>query len=454
MSVDDVAPRLSFFFGIGMNFYMEVAKLRAARTLWATLVKEKFAPKKAKSLLLRTHTQTSGWSLTEQDMYNNVVRTTVEAMAAVMGGAQSLHTNSFDEAVALPTKFSSRIARNTQLILQEETGIPSVVDPWGGSYMMEALTDELVQEARRIINDVEAKGGMTKCIVEGFPKRMIEESAAKRQASIDSGAETIVGVNKFKLPKGEDVSAEVLTIDNTAVREQQVKSIAAVKAKRDDAKVQAALAAVETACRGTDNVLAAAIEAAKARATLGEINDAMEKVFGRHVAEGSVIKGVYHDTYARTGKKQTDLDAVAEKIAAFEKAEGRRPRILVAKMGQDGHDRGAKVIATGFADIGFDVDVGPLFQTPAEVAKHAVEADVHVVGVSSQAAGHRTLVPQLIAELKKQNAGDVTVVVGGVIPAKDYDELYKAGVALIFGPGTPVPTCALQVVAHLLTAKK
>lgn len=408
LTVDDVAPRLSFFFGIGMNFYMEVAKLRAARELWATMVKKLFKPTNSQSLLLRTHCQTSGWSLTEQDMYNNVIRTTVEAMASVMGGTQSLHTNAFDEAVALPSKTSSRIARNTQIILQEETGIPQVVDPWGGSYMMETLTRTLVEEATKIIGEVEAKGGMTKCIIEGFPKLRIEESAAKKQAAIDSGDETIVGINKYI--NREEMPVETLKIDNTAVRNEQVADIAAVKKARDEAKVQAALKKMTEACRDEKiNILGAAIDAARVRATLGEITFAMEEVFGRHVAKDRVVQGVYYDAYTRSGKTN-DIVAIRTKVEEFEKIHGRRPRILVAKMGQDGHDRGAKVISTGFADLGFDVDIGPLFQTPAEVAKHAVEADVHVVGVSSQAAGHRTLIPQLIEELKKRGANDIIVV--------------------------------------------
>jgi methylmalonyl-CoA mutase len=454
LSVDDVAPRLSFFFGIGMNFYHEIAKLRAARTLWATMVKKYFNPKNASSLLLRTHTQTSGWSLTEQDMYNNVVRTTVEAMAAVMGGAQSLHTNAFDEAVALPSKTSSRIARNTQLILQEETGIPAVCDPWGGSYMMEALTKELVDEATKIIEEVEAKGGMTKCVVDGFPKLRIEECAAIKQAAIDSGSETIVGVNKYV--NKSDSKVETLKIDNTAVLKSQVERLNILKASRDSAKVEAALAAITEACKDpSKNILALAIEAARVRATLGEITSAMEVVYGRHVAKNQVIQGVYLDSYSRGGdEKAADMRSVRALVDQFATKEGRRPRILVVKMGQDGHDRGAKVISTGFADMGYDVDIGPLFQTPAEAAKHAVEADVHIVGASSQAAGHRTLVPQLIAELKAQGAEDIVVVVGGVIPPEDYAALYAAGVAHVFGPGTPIPQCAREVIQTLIKRQK
>jgi methylmalonyl-CoA mutase len=452
LSVDDVAPRLSFFFGIGMNFYAEIAKLRAARELWATMVKKHFDPKDRSSLLLRTHTQTSGWSLTEQDMYNNIVRTTVEAMAACMGGAQSMHTNAFDEAVALPSKTSSRIARNTQIILQEETGIPQVVDPWGGSYMMESLTRNIVEEATKIIEEVEAKGGMTQCIIEGFPKLRIEESAARKQAAIDSGAETIVGVNKY-ISKDE-AKVETLKIDNTAVRLQQISQIAELKRKRDDAAVKATLAKVTEACKDkSKNILAAAIDAARARATLGEITSAMEDVFGRHVAKDRVVQGVYYDAYTR-GVKTDDAAQVKAMVEQFAKEQGRRPRILVAKMGQDGHDRGAKVISTGFADLGYDVDIGPLFQTPAEVAKHAMEADVHVVGVSSQAAGHRTLIPQLIEELKRLDAGDIIVVAGGVIPQEDYADLFKVGVAHIFGPGSPIPKCANAVIHTLMEKYK
>lgn len=449
LTVDEVAGRLSFFFGIGMNFYMEIAKLRAARAVWATYVKKLFNPKDAKSLLLRTHTQTSGWSLTEQDMYNNVVRTTVEAMAAVMGGAQSLHTNSLDEAVGLPTAFSSRVARNTQLILQEETGIPAVVDPWGGSYLMEGLTNDLIAEASRIIDEVESTGGMTKAIVAGLPKLRIEESAARKQANIDSGKDVIVGVNKYR-QEVED-KADVLKIDNNAVRIGQVAKLAEVRANRDEAKVKAMLAQLTEAAKGTsENLLTVAIEAARVRCTLGEITLAMEAVFGRHVAKDQVVQGVYVDAYAKAaGSGSTTIADVRALVSDFATREGRRPRLLVAKMGQDGHDRGAKVIATGFADMGYDVDIGPLFQTPAEVARHAVEADVHVVGVSSLAAGHRTLIPQLIAELKANGSGDVMVIAGGVIPPSDYDELYAAGVAHVFGPGTPVPVCGRKVVESL-----
>eukprot|EP00756_Hemistasia_phaeocysticola_P038921 Hpha_TRINITY_DN16789_c0_g6::TRINITY_DN16789_c0_g6_i1::g.80398::m.80398/K01847/MUT; methylmalonyl-CoA mutase len=449
-TVDDCAPRLSFFFGIGMNFYMEIAKLRAARTLWATLVKKHFDPKKDKSLLLRTHTQTSGWSLTEQQPYNNVIRTTTEAMSAVMGGAQSLHTNSFDEAVGLPTTFSAQLARNTQLILQEETGITKVVDPWAGSYMMESLTDELVNEAMTIIDEVESKGGMTQCIVEGMPKLRIEASAAQKQAHIDSGMHTIVGVNKYQ-SQGEEQAYDVLKIDNVAVRKEQVNKINALKAKRDNAAVQKALETIEQAAGdpAKGNLLTLSIQAARARATLGEISLAVEKAVGRHVAKDGMVRGVYTSEYAG-GKGSDILTTVATKVEGFEAKAGRRPRMLVAKMGQDGHDRGAKVVSTGFADMGFDIDISPLFQTPAEVARAAVDSDVHVVGVSSQAAGHRTLVPQLIEELKKVDGGDILVVAGGVIPQQDYQELYDAGVSLIFGPGTPIPQAADNLMDKLL----
>lgn len=448
LSADDVAPRLSFFFGIGMNFYMEIAKLRAARQVWATMVTKLFNPKNPKSALLRTHTQTSGWSLTEQDMYNNVVRTTVEAMAAVMGGAQSLHTNAFDEAVALPSKFSSRIARNTQIILQEETGIPSVVDPWGGSYMMESLTEELVAKATVIIEDIESKGGMTKCVNEGFPKLRIEESAARKQASIDSGKETIVGVNKYICPDAD--VAETLRIDNAQVLKSQVARLEQVRTTRDSAKAKACLDKITEAAKGDGNLLELAIEAARARCTLGEISTAMEVVFGRHVANNRMVQGVYAAQYAAGQKAGTDeLGGVKALVAAFETAQGRRPRMLVAKMGQDGHDRGAKVISTSYADLGFDIDVGPLFQTPAEVAKHAIEADVHIIGVSSLAAGHRTLVPQLAAELKKAGGDDIMIIVGGVIPREDYAMLREAGAAHVFGPGTPIPATALEVMKSL-----
>ncbi|KAG5475521.1 hypothetical protein LSCM4_04103 [Leishmania orientalis] len=450
LTVDDVAPRFSFFFGIGMNFYCEIAKLRAARTLWATYVKKKFNPKNPKSLLLRTHSQTSGWSLTEQDMENNIIRTTIEAMAAVMGGVQSLHTNAYDEAVALPSVQSSRTARNTQIILQEETHICGVVDPWGGSYMMEALTQEMMKRASEIIDDVEKKGGMTKCIEEGFPKLMIEESAARRQAAIDSGAETIVGVNKYINPN--DKVPETLRIDNDKVRDGQIAALKKLKATRDNARVREMLKKVTEACKDDKiNILEAAIEAARVRATLGEITSAMEEVYSRYVAKNQVVQGVYYNSYVKGSgnEEQKHVEAIKARIDAFAAREGRRPRIMVAKIGQDGHDRGAKVVATGLADMGYDVDIGPLFQTPEEVARHAVENDVHICGASSLAAGHRTLIPQLIQELKKLGADDIIVTAGGVIPPEDYQSLYDAGVKLIFGPGTPIPKCAEQMIEVL-----
>ncbi|ODN06153.1 Methylmalonyl-CoA mutase, mitochondrial [Orchesella cincta] len=445
MDIDSFAPRLSFFWGIGMNFYMEIAKMRAARRLWAHLLKEHFAPKKEKSLMLRTHCQTSGWSLTEQDPYNNIIRTTVEAMAAVFGGTQSLHTNSFDEALALPSKFSARIARNTQIILQEETGIPKVIDPWAGSYMMESLTDEVYAKGKQIIDEVEKMGGMAKAVASGWPKLKIEECAAKRQAMIDSGLEVIVGVNKYKLEQEDKI--EVLTIDNKEVLKSQVAKLNTLKEKRDTAKAKEALDRItEIAKNGNGNLLEAAIQAARVRCTLGEISYAMEEVFGRHVATDSLVSGAYKSEYGN----QKELDAVANRIDDFVSLEGRRPRILVAKMGQDGHDRGAKVIATGFADLGFDVDIGPLFQTPDEVAQQAIDADVHVVGISTLAAGHRTLVPQLISSLKNLGRPDILVVCGGVIPPQDYEMLYQVGVSSIFGPGTKIPVAALEIVNLLI----
>jgi methylmalonyl-CoA mutase len=446
MDVDSFAGRLSFFFGIGMNFFMEVAKLRAARLLWAQIM-EKFGAKKADSLMLRTHCQTSGVSLTEQDPYNNVVRTTIEAMAAVLGGTQSLHTNSLDEAIALPTEFSARIARNTQLILQNESQITHVVDPLGGSYYVEALTHALVTHAREIIAEVEQMGGMTKAVEAGIPKLRIEEAAARRQARVDRGEDVIVGVNKFQLK--DEAPVDVLDIDNVKVREAQIARIKKTRAARDEAKCKAALDALTKGAEGNGNLLELAVAAARARATVGEISDAMEKVFGRHRAEIRSISGVYGGAY----EGDNEFAAIKGDIETFEKDEGRRPRMLVAKMGQDGHDRGAKVIATAFADLGFDVDIGPLFQTPEEVAKDAVEADVHVVGISSQAAGHKTLVPLLIKALKEQKADDILVVVGGVIPAQDYDFLKKAGVAAIFGPGTNIPDAAREVL-HLIRARR
>jgi len=438
LDIDDFAPRLSFFFAIGMNFFMEIAKLRAARMMWAKIMKD-LGAKKSESLMLRTHCQTSGVSLTEQDPYNNVVRTAYEAMAAVLGGTQSLHTNSFDEAIALPTEFSARIARNTQLILQNETKITHVVDPLGGSYYVESLTHALASHAQTLIDEVEAMGGMTKAVATGWPKLQIEEAAARRQAAVDRGQEVIVGVNKFRLETEADL--DVRDIDNDKVRAQQVSRLQRIKGTRDQKNLDAALAALTEGARGDANLLALAVEAARARATVGEISDAMEKVFKRHQAETRSISGVYGAAY----EGDAGFAKIRDEVEAFAKDEGRRPRMLVAKMGQDGHDRGAKVIATAFADLGFDVDVGPLFQTPAEVAKDAIDSDAHVIGISSQAAGHKTLIPELSAELKKQGAEDILVVVGGVIPAQDYDMLKKAGAAAIFGPGTNIPKAASEV---------
>ena len=438
LDVDKFAPRLSFFFAIGMNFFMEVAKLRAARILWHRVMSQ-FEPKDPRSLMLRTHCQTSGVSLTEQDPYNNVIRTAYEAMAAVLGGTQSLHTNAFDEALGLPTDASARIARNTQLILAEETGVTHVVDPLGGSYYVEALTDALVDEAWALIEEVEGLGGMTKAVASGMPKLAIEESAARRQARVDRGEEIVVGVNKYVAEHPEQV--DVLDIDNTKVREQQVARLERLRAERDDAACRAALTALTEGARGDGNLLALCIDAARARATVGEMSAAMEEVFGRHQAEVRTISGVYGGAY----EGDEGFAEIRAQVDAFAEREGRRPRILVVKMGQDGHDRGAKVIATAFADLGFDVDVGPLFQTPAEVARDAVENDVHVVGVSSQAAGHKTLVPQLIAALAEAGGGDIKVVCGGVIPPQDYAALEQAGVAAIFGPGTNIPKAAAQV---------
>lgn len=448
LKIDQFAPRLSFFWGVGMNFYMEIAKMRAARKLWAHLIEENFSPQNKKSTMLRTHSQTSGWSLTEQDPYNNIIRTTIEAMAAVFGGTQSLHTNAFDEALGLPTVFSARIARNTQIILQEETGIPKVIDPWAGSYAMESLTEEVYKAGKTIIDEVEAMGGMAKAVASGWAKLKIEECAAKRQAMIDSGKEVIVGVNKYRLEKEETV--DVLMIDNHEVRSKQISKLEKIKATRDESKTQAALSALEEAAKGDGNLLAFAIDAARARASLGEISIAMERVFGRHVATDRLVSGAYKNEY---GDKD-DLVAVTAKIEEFIEEEGRRPRILVAKMGQDGHDRGAKVIATGFADLGFDVDVGPLFQTPAEVAQQAVDADVHVVGASSLAAGHRTLVPELIKALSDLGRPDILVIAGGVIPPQDYEFLKECGTAAVFGPGTQIPVAALDVLSLITVSLK
>ncbi|QFP77108.1 methylmalonyl-CoA mutase [Deinococcus sp. AJ005] len=443
LDVDAFAPRLSFFFAIGMNFYTEVAKLRAARLLWDEIMAG-FNPKNPMSRALRTHCQTSGWSLTEQDPYNNVVRTAVEAMAAVFGGTQSLHTNAFDEAIGLPTEFSARIARNTQLLIQEETGIPDVVDPWGGSYLMERLTFDLAEKARELMREVEELGGMAKAIEAGIPKLRIEESAARKQARIDRGEDVIVGVNKYRL--SEQTPVDLLEIDNDAVRESQIARLNRVKAERDPEVVKVCLEALENAARTeTGNLLALSVEAMRARCTVGEVSDALERVWGRHSAEVRTLSGVYAQGYAG----DEGFAALQGDIEAFAEAEGRRPRMLVVKMGQDGHDRGAKVIATGFADLGFDVDVGPLFQTPDEAARQAVENDVHVIGVSSQAAGHKTLIPQLIAALKDQEAGDILVIAGGVIPQQDYAALRAAGVAGIFGPGTPILTSAREVLRLL-----
>ncbi len=447
MNVDSFAPRLSFFFAIGMDFFMEVAKLRAARVLWATSMQQ-FNPQKEASLLLRTHCQTSGWSLAAQDPYNNIVRTTVEAMAAVLGGTQSLHTNSFDEALGLPTDTSSRVARNTQLIIAEESGIPRVVDPLAGSYYVESLTHRLVVEAQKLLDEVESFGGMTKAIQAGIPKMRIEESAAKRQARIDRGLEVIVGVNEYRLENEPDI--EVLDIDNTAVRSEQIAALERIRASRNSAAVTAALNALtQAASSGHGNLLALAIEAARLRATVGEISEALAVSFTRYEATTMTIEGVYSAQYSNNG----DFNNVVAMAQQFERDHGRRPRILIAKLGQDGHDRGAKVIATAFADMGFDVDLGPLFSTPEEAARQASDNDVHVVGVSSQAAGHKTLIPQLIAALKAEQADNILVVAGGVIPPKDYPFLYDAGVSAIFGPGTNIVEAASNVIrtidAHL-----
>jgi methylmalonyl-CoA mutase len=443
LQIDDFAPRLSFFFGIGMNFYVEVAKLRAARLLWADLI-QGFEPKDPNSSKLRTHCQTSGWSLTYQDPMNNVIRTTVEAMAAVLGGTQSLHTNAMDEAVSLPTDETARIARNTQLILQHETALPRVIDPFGGSYFMEALTHSLAHEARKVIDEVEAMGGMAKAIAVGIPKLRIEECSAIRQARIDSGQDVIVGVNRFQVEGAPEV--EVLDIDNTEVRRNQVARLERVRAGRDSRAVEEALREISEAARtGQGNLLEVAVRAARVRATVGEISDAMETVFGRYQPEIRAVSGVYRNAYGGS----EELEALRREVEAFEKDEGRRPRMLVVKLGQDGHDRGIKVIATGFADLGFDVDIGPLFQMPEEAARQAVENDVHVVGVSTQAGGHRTLVPQLVEALRGQGAEGIAVVVGGIVPPKDYAYLKEQGTAKVFGPGTPVPEAVREVLAAI-----
>lgn len=446
--VDAFAPRLSFFWGVGMNHFMEIAKMRAGRMLWAKIIKQ-FNPKDPKSMALRTHCQTSGWSLTEQDPFNNVARTCVEALAAALGHTQSLHTNALDEAIALPTDFSARIARNTQIYLQEETNICKVVDPWAGSYYVEALTNELAQKAWALIQEVEALGGMAKAIETGIPKMRIEEAAARRQAKIDAGKDTIVGVNKYRLAKEDPL--EILEVDNTAVRESQLKRLAVLRAERNNEEVQAALEALTKAAESNEgNLLALSIDAARKRASLGEISFALEKVYGRYKAVIRSISGVY------SGESQGDPDfkkacALADQFAEME---GRRPRIMIAKMGQDGHDRGAKVVATGYADIGFDVDIGPLFQTPAEAARQAVENDVHILGVSSLAAGHKTLVPQVIEELAKLGREDIMVIVGGVIPHQDYQFLYDAGAIAIFGPGTKIPDAAIKILEILIESRK
>ncbi len=447
MDVDRFAGRLSFFFAIGMNFFMEAAKLRAARFLWHRIMSE-FEPKKPGSLMLRTHCQTSGVSLQEQDPYNNIVRTAYEAMSAVLGGTQSLHTNSFDEAMALPTEFSSRIARNTQLILQNETGVTRVVDPLAGSYYVEKLTADLADAAWKLIEEIDEMGGMTKAVASGMPKLRIEESAARRQAAVDRGGEVIVGVNKFRLE--EESHLDVRIIDNEEVRRAQVARLESIRASRDEAACKAALAALEQGAKSEGNLLELAVEAARARATVGEISMAMEKVFGRHRAEVKTLAGVYGAAY----EGDEGFAAIQRDVEAFAEEEGRRPRMLVVKMGQDGHDRGAKVIATAFADIGFDVDVGPLFQTPEEAAQDAVDNDVHIVGISSQAAGHKTLTPKLIEALKAQGAGDIIVICGGVIPQQDYDFLYKAGVKAIFGPGTNIPQAAKDILKLVRGARR
>jgi len=439
LDIDDFAPRLSFFWGVGMNFYMEIAKMRAARLLWARIVSE-FGPRNPKSSMLRTHSQTSGWSLTEQDPYNNVVRTTIEAMAAVFGGTQSLHTNAFDEAIALPTEFSARIARNTQLVIQEESGITKVVDPWGGSYMMESLTQDMADKAWELIQEVEEAGGMAKAIETGMPKLRIEEAAAKKQARIDRGDDVIVGVNRYRLDKEDTI--DILDIDNQAVREAQLARLASLRSSRDETAVEAILEDIyQSAVSGKGNLLELAIEATRRRATVGEISFAMEREFGRFNAQAQTVSGVYGSAF----QQDENWQAISKDIDAFVAKHGRRPRMLVCKMGQDGHDRGAKVVATAFADVGFDIDLSPMFSTPEEVARQAIENDVHVVGASSLAAGHKTLVPELVRELRKQGADDIVVIAGGVIPRQDYDFLYEAGVKCIFGPGTPIPVCAREV---------
>ncbi|WAC71907.1 methylmalonyl-CoA mutase [Roseateles sp. SL47] len=446
MDVDDFAGRLSFFWAVGMNFYLEIAKMRAARLLWCRIMKG-FHAKNPKSLMLRTHSQTSGWSLTEQDPYNNVVRTTIEAMAAVFGGTQSLHTNSLDEAIALPTEFSARIARNTQLIIQEETHITSVIDPWAGSYMMESLTQDMADKAWAIIQEVDAMGGMTKAVDSGWAKLKIEASAAEKQARIDAGKDVIVGVNKYRLGKEDPV--EILEVDNVKVRDSQITRLKQLRAARDGAAVTAALQALTDAARsGQGNLLDLSIQAIRLRATVGEVSDALEAVFGRHRADTQKVSGVYAAAY----DSAEGWERLQQEIAAFAEEQGRRPRVMIAKLGQDGHDRGAKVVATAYADLGFDVDMGPLFQTPEECARQAIENDVHAVGVSTLAAGHKTLVPAIIQALRDQGADDIIVFVGGVIPAQDYDFLYEAGVKGIYGPGTPIPASAKDVLEQIRKA--
>lgn len=446
LAIDDFAPRLSFFFAIGMNFFMEIAKLRAARTLWYEMM-QAFNPKDPRSSMLRTHCQTSGYTLTEQDPYNNIIRTTIEAMAAALGGTQSLHTNSFDEAVGLPTTFSARLARNTQLIIQEETDITKVVDPFGGSYFIEKLTGDLIATAKEILAEIEQAGGMVEAIASGFPKLKIEEAAAKRQAKIDSGEEAIVGVNKYQANEKSEI--EVLEIDNTAVIQAQKQRLQAIRKSRDATQLANCLEKLKEGARGNGNLLALSIEAIRARATVGEISDALREVFGEHRARSQTVSQVYSQAYQ--GDDQFAL--ARQKAREFAQKEGRQPRILIVKLGQDGHDRGAKVIATGFADIGFDVDIGPLFQTPEEAVKQAIENDVHVIGVSSQAAGHKTLVPELARLLKEQGAHDIQIVVGGIIPEKDYEFLYQHGAAAIFGPGTPIPKAAIETL-QVIAGKK
>ena len=446
MDVDAFAGRLSFFWAIGMNFYLEVAKMRAARLLWCRIMKD-FGAKKEKSLMLRTHCQTSGWSLTAQDPYNNVVRTTIEAMAAVFGGTQSLHTNSFDEAIALPTAFSSRIARNTQLIIQEETHITSVVDPWAGSYMMETLTQQMVEAAWTIIEEVQAMGGMTKAVDSGWAKLKIEAAAAEKQARIDSGKDVIVGVNKYKLTEHDEI--DILAIDNVRVRDGQIKRLEKIRGERDRDAVEAALLALTKAAETKQgNLLELSVQAMRVRATVGEVSDALEQVYSRHRADTHKVSGVYAQAY----DSAEGWEQLKSEIDAFAEAEGRRPRVMIAKLGQDGHDRGAKVVATAFADLGFDVDIGPLFQTPEECARQAIENDVHAVGVSTLAAGHKTLVPGIIEALKDQGADDIVVFVGGVVPQQDYGFLYDAGVKGIYGPGTPIPACAKDVLEQIQVA--